>query len=293
MKVIVVSNCATSTYYDVTLSLFPDWTIKAAGFNEAERWLQSGEKPEFEQYLKECDLYIGWPLDNLHLATVLNPNAERVIIPELYFRGLHPDVAILEGFWGPFSEGAPHTQTSLLALGARAIGKTAEETRALFREDVFERLGYFDLYKSEKSHVVAEFGKYGIQLDEAFDFWETQNDFFYVCHHPRSFVLVDIARYALKGRFLDADAFASSESLRRTQPDRLIVGTEVWPVYPEIARRFGFDGSLTWLRFPHCSPREMSLSHVIDVIFDSLDKMDDAWKSVPFIAECAKRLEGV
>ncbi len=171
MKVIVVSNCATSTYYDVTLSLFPDWTIKAAGFNEAERWLQSGEKPEFEQYLKECDLYIGWPLDNLHLATVLNPNAERVIIPELYFRGLHPDVAILEGFWGPFSEGAPHTQTSLLALGARAIGKTAEETRALFREDVFERLGYFDLYKSEKSHVVAEFGKYGIQLDEAFDFW--------------------------------------------------------------------------------------------------------------------------
>ncbi|OAI26171.1 hypothetical protein A1351_15420 [Methylosinus sp. R-45379] len=293
MKVIVVSNCATSTYYEVVLTLFPDWTIKAAGFNEAERWIETGEKPEFENYLKECDLYIGWPLDGLRLANVLNPSAERVIIPELYFRGLHPDVAMLDGFWGPFSEGAPHTQTSLIALGAKAIGKTAEETQVLFREDVYEKLGYFDLYKTERSRLVADFGKYGIRLEEAFDFWETQNDFFYVCHHPRSFVLVDIVRNALAGRFLDADAYARSESIRRTQPDKLSAGTEIWPVYPEIARRFGFEGSLTWSRFPNCSPREMSLSRVIDIIFESLGRMDDAWKSVPFIAECAKTLERV
>jgi hypothetical protein len=292
MKVIVISNCATSTYYEVVLTLFPDWTIKAAGFNEAERWLQSGEKPEFEQYLKECDLYIGWPLDGLRMATVLNPNAERVIIPELYFRGLHPDVAMLDGFWGPFSEGAPHTQTSLLMLGAKAIGKSPEATQDLFREDVFERLGFFDLYKSERNRVVENFAANGIPLDEAFDFWETQRDFFYVCHHPRSIVLVDIVRHAFRGRFLDEEAFASSESLRRTQPDRLAI-SEVWPVYPEVARRFGFEGGYTWLKQPQNTPREMSLSRVIEVTFDSLDKMDDAWKSVPFIAECAKRLEGV
>ena len=292
MKVIVVSNCATSSYYEVVATLFPDWTVKATGFNEAERWLQTGEKPEFEQYLKECDLYIGWPLDGLRLATALNPSAEHMIIPELYFRGLHPDVAMLDGFWGPFSDGAPHTQTSLLMLGARAIGKSAEATQALFREDVFERLGFFELYKAERSRLVAQYAAHGIHLDEAFDFWETQRDFFYVCHHPRSIVLIDIMRHALRGRFLDEDAFANSESLRRTQPDKLAV-SEVWPVYPEVARRFGFEGGYTWLKQAHSPNREMSLTRVIDVTFESLDKMDDAWKTVPFVAECAKLLEGV
>jgi hypothetical protein len=292
MKVIVISNCATHSYYEVVATLFPEWTIKAAGFNEAEHWLQTGEKPEFAQYIQECDLYIGWPLDGLLISTILNPNAERIIIPLLYFRGLHPDVAMLDGFWGPFSEGAAHTQTSVLMLGAKAIGRSAEATQALFREDVFERLGFFDLYKTERDRVVAEFAAHSIQLDEAFDFWETQRDYFYICHHPRSIVLIDIMRHALRGRFLSEDAFADSESLRRTQPDRLTI-SEVWPVYPEVARRFGFEGGYTWLKQALSTPREMSLTRVIDVTFESLDKMDDAWKSVPFVAECAKLLEGV
>lgn len=294
MKVIVISNCLTGSYHGAVTALFPDWDVKAAGFNQAQQWLETGEKPEFAQFLAECDLYIGFPVEGLHMETALNPNAERLIIPDLYFRGLHPDVAKLDGFWGPFStEEAPHTQCSLIMVGGRALGKTAEETQALFREDVYERLGYFDLFASERNRMIADFAKNGIALDEAFNFWETQRDFVFVPHHPRSVVPVEIIRCAFKDRYLDPEAYVASQSLRETEPDRLAPMTEIWPVYPEIARRFGFEGSLTWHRFPRYSPREMSLAQVIDKTFASLDKMDESWKSVPFVAECAKLLEDV
>ncbi|HVT30705.1 MAG TPA: WcbI family polysaccharide biosynthesis putative acetyltransferase [Lacipirellulaceae bacterium] len=290
MNVIVVSNCVTSGYHLAVSSLFPDWNVKAAGINEAERWLRTGEKPEFSLFLADCDLFIGWPIRGHIISTVLNPSADRIILPELYFRGLHPDVAQLNNFWGPFSIDAPHTQTSLLMLGARSIGMTAKQTESLFCEAVYDRLGFFDLYKAERRRIVTQFFDAGVQLDEAFDWWEKQGDFFYICHHPRSFVLVDIIRFALKGRYLSEDAFANSESLRWSQRDTL-AWTEVWPVYPEIARRTGFNGSLTWLKNSQCSPREMSLSQVIDNTFKNLERMDAAWKSVPFVAECARRLQ--
>jgi Polysaccharide biosynthesis enzyme WcbI len=291
MQVIISSNCTTRGYYNAVAALFPHWQVKAAGVRESERWIQTGEKPEFVEYINHCDLYIGLPVDGRMIGAELNPNAERIIIPELYFRGLHPDVARLRDFRGPFTISDPHTQVSTIMLGAKAIGMSVNDTQELFCEDIYQRLGFFDLYNIEKGRLIASFAEREICIKDVFSDWEARGDFFYICHHPRKFVLFDIVRCALRGRHLSEEAFRRSEEYREVQVDTLN-STEVWPVYPEIARHLGFQGDLVWLKSRSESPREMCLREVIEKTFESLESTDSSWKNAPFVSECATLLEG-
>lgn len=233
MKAVVISNCVTAAYYNTLRSLFPDWEIKAAGINESLRWLESGEKPQFLDYLESCDLFVGLPIQDNRIDAHLNPSAERVYIPELYFRGLHPDIALANGVWGPFSEDTPHTQVSLIVLAAYLLGKTVAEAEAYFRRDCYVALGYPDLFEAERIRLCDQFDLHGIDIRDEFQHWQSQGDFFYICHHPRSYVLVDIIRSAFKKR-LSFNEHRASESLRTSVPDHLS-WSESWPVYPELA----------------------------------------------------------
>lgn len=286
MRALVVANCTTQTYVDGLQKLFPDWEVRGVTADLAEAWLADGSRPEFDAYLGACDLYVGEPPRDRHYGTRINPAADRILLPNLYFRGLHPDIAVVPGLRGPLTFSAPNTQASLVTLAARALDMGAADTADLFRADVYRELGFFDLYTTEKKRLLELFSSHGIDLAEEFAAWEKIGNFFYVCHHPRAIVLIDILRRALAGRYLDAAAFTASAGLARLQTDYL--GTmEIWPVYPDLAAPLGFAGSLTWVRGARPAPIQLPLADFIEATFAALDAAGPDWRSLPFVTRAA------
>jgi hypothetical protein len=163
-------------------------------------------------------------------------------------------------------------------LTARTLDLGAADTEMLFCEEVYRELGFFDLYKIEKRRLLAQFAMHEIDLNEEFARWERQGDFVYVCHHPKPVVMIDILRRSLLGRYLDVAGFHASAEIATTQVDHF-AGTEVWPIYPELAVSLGFQGSLTWVRPAKLHVQKLSLREVIDATFMALDNMSKDWRS--------------
>jgi hypothetical protein len=295
MRALVIANCTTQIYVEGLQSLFPDWEVRGVAIDRAEEWLASGDRPEFDAYLRACDLYVGEPSDRWRFGARINPAADKIFIPQIYFRGLHPDVSLLPNFRGPLSVAVPSTQCSLVAVAARALGMNAADAEAMFCADIYREFGFFDLYRAEKQRILDLFSSHDIDLTAEFTNWEEIGAFFHICHHPRAEVLIDILRRALAGRYLDAAGFDASAEIARTQKDYLAT-MGVWPVYPEIAAALGFQGSMTWIR-PIKPPQCISLSDFIAGTFDALDAMGDDWRNHTFVERAASvmkmHLDGV
>src|SRR6185437_13329155 len=119
---------------------------------------------EFVVYLRACEVYVGEPPEGRSFAEYLNPDAQRVVLPGLYFRGLHPDIAIIPEFRGPFSFAVPNTQGSVIITAAKALGLSVSQTEALFNEKTYQALGFFELYDLEKKRILELFRAQGVDL---------------------------------------------------------------------------------------------------------------------------------
>jgi Polysaccharide biosynthesis enzyme WcbI len=172
MKVLVVGNCAALSYTDALRALFPDWDVRLVDQGSAKKWLIDESKPEYIQFLQSCDLFVGHPhlFEFQPFGNKLNPKADRIIIPGLAFSGLHPDIAILPGFDGAFSD----SQTSLIAISAYALGLSVDEGVKLYNETTYTQLGYFDYYEIQKQRVIHEFRQNDIDLTDDFLIWESR-----------------------------------------------------------------------------------------------------------------------
>jgi Polysaccharide biosynthesis enzyme WcbI len=286
MRALVIANCTTQTYVEGLQKLFPDWEVRGVAEDRAQAWFADGSRPDFEAYLRACDLFIGEPADGRNYGPHINPAADKIFIPPLYFRGLHPDISLLPNFRGPLTVSAPSTQCSLVTLAARALDMNAADTEAMFCADIYREFGFLDLYKTQKKRLLGLFASHGIDLTAEFAGWEKIGAFFHVCHHPRPEVMTDILRRALVGRYLDAAAFEASAGLAQTQTDHL-ARAEVSPIYPEIAAPLGFQGSMTWIRPSRPERQRLSLSEFIEGTFSALDAMGQDWRKQSFVERAA------
>lgn len=290
MKVIVVTNCVTAVYVDTLQLIHPDWDVRGVDAKRAEDWLLSGEKPEFVSFVQDCQLLIGDDPGNRPLAAYLNPAADRLIIPQIWFRGLHPDITYLGDFRGPLSgRNTANNQSSLIVCGAKLLGLTPETTLELFNETTFEAFGYFDVYDGERAKLLETFGAAGIDLTEDVKLWEASGDFFFVPHHPRKMVAAGVLRRALLGRYIDAGLHAATANVHEKQPERLGI-MEIWPVYPELARRQGFAGS-TIFQKPLQPPLKYTLPEFIAASFEAMDTTTAKWRDKPQIPKAAALIE--
>lgn len=117
-----------------------------------------------------------------------------------------------------------------LRLGLRA-------TLDLFTDEVFERLGYFNAWEHSKKALLSEGRQTDVPLDHFFRRWEASGPFMYSHTHPRLDVMADVARGLLSTIGVEPP---SSGDL----PPDWLATREILPIYPEIARRLGLEGSL-------------------------------------------------
>ncbi|MDE2364412.1 MAG: hypothetical protein KGM42_17180 [Hyphomicrobiales bacterium] len=167
-------------------------------------------------------------------------------IPSIVFSGFHPDTVYIldppqngrpiEGPTGPYH--------SAIALFAYLRGMSVEQTEALFCAPFFAALGYFDVWEDSAREFLALARASGLDLSHDLVRWSRGGTFMYSMNHPKAHVLFDVARALLERADLPHSAAVEFSDFA---VDDIVRGA-VYPVYPEIAERYGHRGNYLFKR---------------------------------------------
>lgn len=156
--------------------------------------------------------------------------------PRLYFPGFHPDATMATK--RAAKDTLPMSNLhSAIVLSAFRTGLSVGQTLTLFRDEVYQRLGYYDSYPLAIENFSVECRQAGLDVMPLMEAWTAP--FFYVPLHPTIAVLRDIALAQLR----TAGLYGS-----QTLPvvDDELSGKIKWPVYPEIGDRLGIAGDYSF-----------------------------------------------
>ena len=153
--------------------------------------------------------------------------------PDMVYAGAASDLAALK--LAPSPLGQYH---SAIALTAHRLKLGVAPTAALFREDVFARLGYLDQWNPAAHELLAASAQIGFPLDRELTRWARRGVFMHLMNHPKAFVLGDIAKRLLREAGHDPMAVEVEDYLG----DELAQDV-IWPVYPPVAAQFGASGA--------------------------------------------------
>ncbi len=192
-------------------------------------------------------------------AVLCNELRSTTKYPSLLFGAYHPDSIFVSAGTNAFIAGPIGQHHSALALFAYRAGITPDGASRLYRRDVYEMLGYFDLWQPATAQFLEHTKSYGLQLEADFIRWTRRGCFMYSVNHPKSFVLFDLARHLLdeagrSARPIDFEHYSLNDLARDT----------VFPVYPDIAEHFGVSGSYLF-KAPKHSPGGLSLGNFWDL----------------------------
>jgi hypothetical protein len=157
-----------------------------------------------------------------------------VSAPRLKFSGFHPDLTM--GAAGKFPWLPMGTAHSAILLAAWRDGLEPEDALTLFRDEVYEELGYYQAYASSRKALLKECAACGLDANRLLESWEHSGAFFYVPLHPKMNVLWDIGFELLRSAGLYD---GKKPDLREEDPFSTNL---IWPIYPEIAEKLGLSG---------------------------------------------------
>ncbi len=166
-------------------------------------------------------------------------------IPSIVFSGFHPDtIYILDPTRSGFPiEGPTGPYHSAIALFAYLRGMSVDQTVALFGAPLFEALGYFDVWEDSAKEFLELAKASGLDLSAELVRWSRSGPFMYSMNHPKAHVLFDVARALLT----KAGVPTAPVEFGDFAVDDIVRGV-VFPVYPEIAERYGHRGAYLFKR---------------------------------------------
>ena len=193
------------------------------------------------------------------------------LIPKISFAAFHPDMDYVEDSHGCHILGPLGAYHSSIAFFCWKHKLTKTETLKLFCEKTYKTLGYFDYWALAKKVLLTEGEFTGISLERLVQKWEQRGSWMYSLNHPKLFALVDIAKALLEREGIEilpgVEEFVDDE-----------MSTEnVWPIYPEIAKKLGLDGHYLFKRATPSVLRDMpvpmmTLEQFIDESFKAYSK---------------------
>jgi hypothetical protein len=163
------------------------------------------------------------------------------LFPAIVFAGFHPDLIYLQD---PSRADAPIIGPlgllhSALCVFAFREGLSVEEANGLYNRNVYETLGYFDVWNGAATEFL-ETSKSHFNLDLSGELmnWSRRGAFMYSLAHPKPFVLFDLAKRLFAGAKLtvpdvDFDYYAIDDLAR----------SEIFPIYPPVGELLGVRGS--------------------------------------------------
>jgi hypothetical protein len=127
---------------------------------------------------------------------------------------------------------------SAIAFFAYRSGLSVEAALRLFKHQVFDALGYFDVWDAAAEQLLKNGRALSIDLSADLLRWTNRGCFMYSINHPKPRVLFDVARHLMA----KADVPTAPIDFDNYVVDDLARGF-IYPVYPEIAEFYGIEGS--------------------------------------------------
>ncbi len=236
LKVQVIGNCQAYPMGRWLRALLPDAEITALNWGELR---SEAHVAQFAKRLETFDALVAQPvktqLQPLGQEALAAGPARLVAFPGLHFTGFQPDAVrlIAKGLKSLIGE-----WHSALIMAAWRMGLPPARAQELFNAYVYGVLGYFDEYAKAETFLRRSAKRIGWDLTAEFEAWP--RPFVHTPTHPRIEVMRDLALGVCERLGLEAAADA------RAPPDHFVT-RGAWPIYPEIARRLGLAGEMTFV----------------------------------------------
>ena len=198
-------------------------------------------------------------------ALVKFDRPENIYIPTIAFAAFHPDIQYGFANGAVVKSGLDSDWNSRIMLWAYSNGLSQGETANLFREEVFQALGYFDEWDKSAETLKKSFDSCGFDYGRWIRSVQQTGVFMYGINHPMQIGLSQLAVQIAEKIF--PNSHVAIEDLHTFTTDYL--SHIVWPVYPEIGDRLGVEGSYHW-RVAH---KHASLTQFIELCFSAWDKL--------------------
>lgn len=292
MKALVVTNCATPAYTSGLRALFPKWEVKGANLDVAQKWLGTERNDAFCTFLRDSDMLLLGSENEAEFAEYAS-GKDVISIPYFYFRGFHPDSFHLGVGNRPLPSvlGTGNLHSRIVAA-AFLLGLPQKSAVEGFHTATYDRIGYFSLFPSERQNLLERFGAKHIDLKQSFESWHASGNFLYTYNHAKAFVFNDILLEALSDRYLDVSQRQAAQRALAAVPDYLEPSIR-WPVYPDIAARYGIESDFLWRTGVTAGPVSMTLEDFVARTFETLSTVPDLSAGcVPGFESCRDALLG-
>ena len=258
MKALIVTNCATLAYTETLKIIRPSWDVRGVNIITATKWLTTDINSNFIEFFDSADFLVtGFP-------DLRQPSKKTHVIniPGFSFRGLHPDVLLLPDAPPSVIDGRSRDYSRLAIAALSRLG-------VFLIGNVYEELGYLNLYESERTKTELKFRRYNIEISDLFETWRETGNFLYTHIHPKVFVLSDIMRRAITGSIISSSESDKVAGRLRTVRDEL-ADSVIWPVFPEIGEVHNIKEPFIWRKGKGGNFEEMSLDVFLSRTFTQL-----------------------
>lgn len=267
MKITIIGNCQAELLRQIIAVIRPGCTLQAVSIVEGVISGSAGARDSDMLFVQTEFLPMladGAALSELGQIPCIG-------WPTFYFSGFHPDLVYIEGRQETIASAIGDYNSSIVFY-AWQKALTPQGTKALFCEEVFEKLGFFEYWPIARRALEADIARTGLDLDGEIDRWIGRGCFAHSVNHPKLFVLSAIANALLKKIGLTPVTNRPEEFMYDTMIDPC-----VWPVYPEIGRRIGVSGDYIFKISRHLCPLDrpvqlLNLEQFIEGSFAAYDR---------------------
>ena len=248
MKIAVIGNCQRVSIAHCLKAMHQALDIK-----EIDAASVINGSINLESCLEDCEVIISqkdWWAEQFLDPVVARNNYRVIYCPRIYFEAFHPDLTYVQS-GGAFVQSPLVDYNSKIVLFAYLRGLSVDDTQRLFNADMYEALGYFSLWTASKEVLFTDLRATDFPTDELFAEWVPLGCFMHSINHPKLQVVCTVARTLLERLGLEVQIRHPESYL----VDFLGVHGPVWPVYPEIASRYGLAGHL-YFKVASASPAQ-------------------------------------
>lgn len=228
MKIGIYGNCQVASYKEAFRCKLPRATIVSS----IDQYECADEMESCEIILLQSDYWDAQYLGKLRLDS----NIKFVKIPNFYFPAFHPDLVIEHSPGGTVLLGPAGSYNSSIVIYGFLRGLSTSETIRLFDDRVFERLGFYSYEEASRVRMEQDLSSCGLDGSQIYAACRQLGCFMYSVNHPTLEAVRVVANAILNKYSLqqEVEVGESSDPLRRHGR---------WPVYPEIADKFGIKGN--------------------------------------------------
>lgn len=249
-KIAVIGNCQADVILKFIKLLRPE--LQLTKFTHADA-LNEKNREKNENILEESDIIFSNPFRSDKFGrfsyNYLKSKDNSYFFQPFSFPAFHPDCVYI-GIKQALPKSSPvGDYSSSIAVYSFLHGLSVEETLQMYNHDVYQELGFFDIWAPSRKSLLENSKQLGLDLTDAFENWKKRGLFMHVINHPFTFVMLDITKMLLSSAGLTVPSYNPEKFLADRGANDI-----VWPVYPEIAEKLGLKGEMLFKMSDRLAP---------------------------------------